>query len=162
VIYILEVAGLVELVMMIWSHLRMPSLLKQVVYSWGSLAIPWHQPRSGRRHHFGWFRHDPSQSIGPLSAGWLGWWCMQQLWVFPKIDSHQNLGFLMLEDLWGSRNCRNSQFWYVLMWLWTVLVSSGLFGAGVYFAESVSKADEYVKGKVVGGALACKLETGNL
>ncbi|CAJ1419329.1 unnamed protein product, partial [Effrenium voratum] len=28
---------------------------------------------------------------------------------------------------------------------------SGLFGAGVYFAESVSKADEYVKGKVVGG-----------
>ena len=33
VIYILEVAGLVELVMMIWSHLRMPSLLKQVVYS---------------------------------------------------------------------------------------------------------------------------------
>ena len=28
----------------------------------------------------------------------------------------------------------------------------GLFGAGVYFAESVSKADEYVKGKHVDGA----------
>ena len=44
-------------------------------------------------------------------------------------------------------------------------MSSGLFGAGVYFAESVSKADEYVKGKVVGGALAqssCRLETMNL
>lgn len=31
--------------------------------------------------------------------------------------------------------------------------ASGLFGAGVYFAESVSKADEYVKGKVMGSAL---------
>lgn len=28
---------------------------------------------------------------------------------------------------------------------------SGLFGAGVYFAESTSKSDEYVEGKVIGG-----------
>jgi len=28
---------------------------------------------------------------------------------------------------------------------------SGLFGAGIYFAESVSKSDEYAKGKTEGG-----------
>ena len=34
--------------------------------------------------------------------------------------------------------------------------NEGLFGAGVYFAESVSKADEYVKGKHVDGAWSCE------
>eukprot|EP00929_Paragymnodinium_shiwhaense_P092045 TRINITY_DN51923_c0_g1_i1.p1 TRINITY_DN51923_c0_g1~~TRINITY_DN51923_c0_g1_i1.p1 ORF type:complete len:907 (+),score=176.64 TRINITY_DN51923_c0_g1_i1:78-2798(+) len=44
---------------------------------------------------------------------------------------------------------------------------SGLFGAGVYFAESVSKSDEYTEGKAVHGEelfplLLCRVSLGNV
>lgn len=44
---------------------------------------------------------------------------------------------------------------------------SGLFGAGIYFAESVSKSDEYAKGKTEGGReifplLICRVCLGNI
>jgi len=44
---------------------------------------------------------------------------------------------------------------------------SGLFGAGLYFAESISKSDEYVGGKVVNGDeifpfLICRVCLGNV
>lgn len=44
---------------------------------------------------------------------------------------------------------------------------AGLFGAGLYFAESVSKSDEYVEGKVIGGTemfplLICRVCLGHV
>ena len=87
---------------------------QQVAKSSGSLAIPWHQPRSGRRHHFGWFRHDPRQSLGPLGCKWIegsGW-----------LARHTLAFSCWSVDHWSSKNHRNSQGWGFLMWwLWTVL-----------------------------------------